>query len=73
MLEKNVLGEIAENMNNHGALILPEIGYGTDFISKCKDLEKRCYVGDEVVEAARAFSHEAFETVNAYSNNCWLS
>jgi glycosyltransferase involved in cell wall biosynthesis len=69
ILERKLLEEIAANMNGHGALILPEIGYGTDFISKCKDLEKRCYIGDGIIESARAFSREAFETVRAYSTD----
>jgi glycosyltransferase involved in cell wall biosynthesis len=69
VLEKDVLEEIAGGMSGHGGLIIPEIGYGSDFISKCKDLEKRCYVGDEIIEAARAFSRDAFFAVNGYDPN----
>jgi glycosyltransferase involved in cell wall biosynthesis len=69
VLEKEVLGQIAANMDGHGGLILPEIGYGSDFLSRCKDLEKRCYIGDGIIESARAFSREAFESIGGYSTD----
>ncbi|MBU0532695.1 FkbM family methyltransferase [Patescibacteria group bacterium] len=69
ILEKNLLIDITMNMNKHGGLILPEIGYGNDFISKCKDLEKRCYITDETIESTRAFSQKAFESVGGYDTN----
>jgi len=62
----DVLGQIIERMPGHGALILPEVGHGRGFISRCKDLEKRCYLGDDVTESARAFTREAFEAVGGY-------
>lgn len=66
ILEENVLKEVAENMGNHGGLIVPEVGYGNDYVSRCKDLEKRCYIGDEYIESIRAFSSKAFNAVNGY-------
>lgn len=66
VLEKTVLQDVASSMDGFGGLIIPEVGYGDDFISKCKDLEKRCYVGDEIMESARAFSREAFRSVEGY-------
>jgi len=69
ILEPGVFREAAENMSNHGGLIIPEIGYGNDFVSKCKDLEKRCYIGDEIIESSRVFSREAFEKVGGYDSN----
>ncbi len=60
VLEPAVMGDIAARIKEFDVLIIPEIGYGDDFISRCKDLEKRCYIGDPVIEAARAFRREAF-------------
>lgn len=67
ILEKNLLEETAGKINGSSALIFPEIGYGKNFLSRCKDLEKRCYIGDDVMESARAFSREAFDAVNGYN------
>lgn len=66
ILEEKVLEEIAAGISGHGALIIPEVGYGSNFMSRCKDLEKRCYLEDPVIEAARAFTREAFEAVEGY-------
>ncbi len=69
ILQKTVLEEVANKMKDNGALIISEIGYGDDFVSRCKDLEKRCYVGDELIESARAFSRKAFEAVGGYDES----
>jgi hypothetical protein len=53
-------------MDDYGALIIPEVGLGEDYLSRCKDLEKRCYVGDPLIESARVFSRAAFEAVKGY-------
>jgi len=66
LLEKGLFGEIASMISNYDALIIPEVGYGTDFMSRCKDLEKRCYLNDSVVESARAFRKDAFNAVGGY-------
>ena len=69
ILENSVLGDIAKNIPENDALIIPEIGYGTNFLSRCKDLEKRCYIGDGVIESSRAFSRETFEEIGGYDPN----
>lgn len=69
ILQEKMLEEVAEKMDGNGELIISEIGYGNDFVSKCKDLEKRCYIGDELVESARAFSRKAFEAVGGYDES----
>ncbi len=66
IIEKNVLKEVAGEMGSYGGLIIPEVGYGKDYISRCKDLEKRCYIGDEYIESIRAFTSEAFNAVKGY-------
>ena len=66
LLEPSVLGEIASSMHGDGGLIIPEVGHGADFLSRCKDLEKRCYLGDPLVESVRAFTRDAFMAVGGY-------
>lgn len=66
VLEPTVLEDIVRGMGGAPVLIIPETGYGSDFVSRCRDLEKRCYLGDESVEAARAFSRHAFLSVGGY-------
>ncbi|MFH0737213.1 MAG: glycosyltransferase family A protein [Candidatus Micrarchaeota archaeon] len=66
ILEPSVLAEVAGSMAGYGALIIPEVGYGNDFFSKCKDLEKRCYIDDHRIESARAISREAYRKTGGY-------
>jgi glycosyltransferase involved in cell wall biosynthesis len=66
ILGEGLLAEIPLKMEGFDALVIPETGVGDDFISRCKDLEKRCYIGDEVIEAARVFSRDAFNRVSGY-------
>jgi len=68
ILEPMVLGEAVKRIKEAKALVVPEVGYGRDFISRCKDLEKRCYHGDEVIEAARIFTREVYDAVNGYDD-----
>ena len=49
-----------------GGLVLPERSFGTGFWAECRVHEKRLYVGDTTVEAARAFRRGAFEEVGGY-------
>jgi len=64
--EPGLLSDIASSMDGHGALVIPESGCGKSFLSRCKTLEKSIYLNDSRVEAARAFTREAFETVGGY-------
>jgi len=50
-----------------GALVLPELSFGTGYFARCRALEKQCYLGDDRVEAARAFRREAFAAVGGYA------
>jgi glycosyltransferase involved in cell wall biosynthesis len=52
-----------------GALIIPERSFGDGFWTKCRVLEKSLYVGNESVEAARAFRREVFEAVGGWNEN----
>lgn len=50
------------------AVIIPEQSYGEGFWAKCRALEKRCYQGDDRIEAARFFEEKAFWKVNGWNN-----
>lgn len=52
-----------------GALIIPERSFGDGFWTKCRVLEKSLYVGNESVEAARAFRREVFDAVGGWNEN----
>ena len=70
VLEPGIAGQIVEQFELHpelGALIIPEHSFGEGFWTKCRVLEKSLYVGNESVEAARAFRREAFEAVGGWN------
>ena len=55
--------------NNLHALIIPEISVGKGFWAKCKILEKRCYLGDERIEAIRFIEKSVYNKVGRISEN----
>lgn len=69
VLDPGVAAEVAAEFHRDprlGGLVLPERSFGSGFWAECKVLEKRLYVGDPSVEAARAFRRRAFEEVGGY-------
>ncbi len=72
VLEPAIAAQIVEQFELHphlGALIIPERSFGDGFWTKCRVLEKSLYVGNESVEAARAFRREVFEGVGGWNEN----
>jgi glycosyltransferase involved in cell wall biosynthesis len=70
VLEPAIASQIVEQFEQHpelGALIIPEQSFGDGFWTKCRVLEKSLYVGNESVEAARAFRREVFEEVGGWN------
>lgn len=68
-LDKNVVKECVELINKDGevkAVIISELSFGEGFWAKCRNLEKRCYIGDDVIEAARFFDKKAFDEVGGW-------
>jgi glycosyltransferase involved in cell wall biosynthesis len=50
-----------------GALIIPEHSFGDGFFARCRILEKSLYVGDDGVEAPRAFRRPDIERVGGWN------
>lgn len=48
------------------AVIVPEVSVGEGFWARCKTLEKACYIGDDLIEAARLYKKSVFEKVGGY-------
>ena len=72
VMEPAIAAQIVDAFESHphlGALIIPEQSFGDGFWTKCRDLEKSLYVGNESVEAARAFRREVFEAVGGWNEN----
>jgi glycosyltransferase involved in cell wall biosynthesis len=68
ILDPNVIADcvtIAENDSVAG-VIVPEISIGHGFWARCRALERSCYVGDDLVEAARFFPRSTFETIGGF-------
>jgi len=72
VMEPNLAAQIVEQFELHpelGALIIPEHSFGEGFWTKCRVLEKSLYVGNESVEAARAFRREVFDSVGGWNED----
>lgn len=66
-LTSNVVNECVVKMeNDFDAVIIPEVSVGEGFWAECRALEKLCYIGDDLIEAARFFRLEVFERVGGY-------
>ena len=52
-----------------GALVIPETAFGVGFLARCRELEKRLYLGDPRVEAARVFPRAVLEQVGGYNED----
>lgn len=62
ILEPNVLEE-AKTLLRAGcarSIVIPELAFGVGFWARCRALEKKIYVGDRTVEAARIFGRTEF-------------
>lgn len=72
ILEKDVVKECVEKVEDNSeikAVIICEKTQGVGFWAKCKALERECYVGDNVIEAARFFEKSVFWEMGGYDEN----
>src|SRR5207249_2233576 len=59
----------AVRLSGGPAAIIPEISVGEGFLARCRALERSCYAGDDVVEAARFFTRGAFDASGGFDEN----
>lgn len=66
-LEKNILSECFElAQSSKEAIIISEKVSGAGFWDRCRALEKSCYLGDELIEAARFYQKTLFQKLGGY-------
>lgn len=70
-LTPKVIEECVELCGNKdcGAVIIHEVDIAKGFWGRCKALERRCYIGDTQMEAARFVERSVFEEVGGYDEN----
>ncbi|MDP3998678.1 MAG: glycosyltransferase [bacterium] len=66
-LEENILSECSKlAKSGKEAIIISEKVSSAGFWDKCRALEKSCYLGDELIEAARFYKKGLFLRLNGY-------
>jgi glycosyltransferase involved in cell wall biosynthesis len=69
VIEPEVLADIASAFAQDadlGAITIPERSFGDGFLAQCRALEKSLYVGNDEVEAPRAFRKEIFSRIGGW-------
>lgn len=67
-LEEDVISQCLEKMEKtkSGAVVIPEISFGSTFWAKVKAYERSFYVGDEKIEAARFYRKDVFYSLGGF-------
>lgn len=68
-LGKNVIVEcikLVQKNSEIAAIIIPEASKGKGFWAECRSLEKKCYLGDDRIEATRFFEKRAFWKIGGW-------
>ena len=71
VMQNDVIKECVDLIQNHkvDGVIIPEDSFGTTFWAKCKQLERRCYWGDNNIEAPRCFNKSIWTKVGGLDEN----
>lgn len=72
ILGKTVVGECVSLMLKNPKIkeiVIPEKSFGIGFWTKCKILERSCYLGVDWIEASRFFDRKTFKDVRGYDEN----
>ena len=67
ILPPPLIEECEAGLVKHDALIIPEISTGRGFWAECKSLERKTYVRNEMIEAARCFRRNALVRLGGYN------
>lgn len=68
-LTPNVVRDCVNRIETgYDAITIPEKSVGEGFWAECKILEKTCYIGDDILEAARFYKRSVFNTVGGYDS-----
>ena len=67
ILPAPLIGECEVGLAKYDALIIPEISTGRGFWAECKTLERRTYIRNEMIEAARCFRRSALVKLGGYN------
>lgn len=62
-MSKGLLTEINKNLYKYDALIVPEDSVGSGIWAYAKHIERRCYWGDNSIEASRVFKKNTWDTL----------
>lgn len=66
VLSNGLIEELRNSLNRADAVVVPEVSFGSGFWTKCKAVERSCYLGDEAVEAPRFIKRLAYEKVGGW-------
>ena len=71
MLGADVVTDGVSTLGSTGmpAVVIPEESVGVGFWTRCRILERSCYNGDDLVEAARLYRREAFVEAGGFDLN----
>jgi len=66
VLDPNIVSSSIKTSQFKKAVVIPEVSIGTGFWSECRILERKCYFGNDAVEAARFFPRKMFQSLGGY-------
>jgi glycosyltransferase involved in cell wall biosynthesis len=70
VLERSVVSEcVRAAQSGAQSVVIPELSFGEGYWTRCKALERACYLGDQTIEAARFFTRAAFELVGGFDES----
>ena len=67
ILPPSLIEECETGLGKYHALVVPEISVGRGFWGECKAAERRTYIRNEMIEAARCFRRESLLSLGGYN------
>ena len=68
-LTSAVIKECVDVAEKNDVIVIPEISVGEGFWADCRKIERSCYYGDDVIEAARFFPKKLILGLGGYDPN----